>query len=300
MLDSDHEDLRPPRQSSRWSVALVLLTAALALGAAAYWWYAVQRGKVHAPAPEVAASASAPAMASSGALVETPAPGASAPQYHVEADAAVLTPADAQAQLGAALTELLGRKAVLALLQTDGFVERVVATVDNLPRESAPARMWPVQPTAKRFIVVEGAGGAKTISPDNGARYTPFVLLVETVDMARAVALYAKFYPLFQQAYEKLGYPGAYFNDRLVAVIDHLLLAPEPAVPLQVTLTEVKGDVPSQRPWVRYEFADTRLERLSAGQKVLVRVGLVNERRLKTRLNELRRLVATAAAAKKK
>ena len=299
MPDADHADLRPPRpSSSRRAAALALLTVALALGAVAYWWYGPKGGA--APAPTAAASASAPGLAGSAALAEAPAPASSAPQHPVPADAALAASrsADAQAQVTAALTELLGRKAVLALLQTDGFVQRFVATVDNLPRESAPARMWPVQPTARRFTVVEGASSTKTISPDNDARYTPFVLLAETLDLSRAVAFYVRFYPLFQQAYEGLGYPGAYFNDRLVAVIDHLLQAPEPAPPLQVKLTEVKGEVPSQRPWVRYEFADARLEGLSAGQKILVRVGLVNERRLKARLRELRSLVATGAAAK--
>lgn len=33
----------------------------------------------------------------------------------------------------------------------------------------------------------------------------------------KAVALYCSPYPLFQQAYEVLGFPGKYFNDRLVA-----------------------------------------------------------------------------------
>jgi len=67
-----------------------------------------------------------------------------------------------------------------------------------------------------------------------------------------------------------------------------------------VKLTEVKGDVPSTRPWVRYEFADPQLQSLSSGQKIMVRVGLENERRLKVRLKALRALVATGAAAKAK
>ncbi|MCA8886134.1 MAG: DUF3014 domain-containing protein, partial [Hyphomonadaceae bacterium] len=74
---------------------------------------------------------------------------------------------------------------------------------------------------------------------DNAARYGALVRWIESVDMERAVALYARLYPLFQQAYEELGYPGRYFNDRLVAVIDHLLQAPEPASPVAVKLTAV-------------------------------------------------------------
>ena len=53
------------------------------------------------------------------------------------------------------------------------------------------------------------------------------------------------------------------------------------------------------RPWVSYEFVDPKLESLSAGQKMLVRMGPVNERRMKAKLKELRALVATGAVAKK-
>jgi len=197
------------------------------------------------------------------------------------------------------LGDLLGARDMAAFLQMDGLVRRVVATVDNLGREHTPARLWPVNPTPERFAVV-GSGPVQTIGLDNAARYGALVRWIESVDMERAVALYARLYPLFQQAYEELGYPGRYFNDRLVAVIDHLLQAPEPASPVAVKLTEVKGDVPSTRPWVRYEFADPQLQSLSSGQKIMVRVGLENERRLKVRLKALRALVATGAAAKAK
>jgi hypothetical protein len=122
------------------------------------------------------------------------------------------------------------------------------------------------------------------------------VQFVETVDSPRAVALYRRHYALFQQAYGDLGYPRAYFNDRLVEVIDHLLATPEPAGPVKVRLTEVKGPVAPAQPWVRYEFADPGLEALSSGQKMLVRMGPENARRLKAKLAELRRLVASGGA----
>ncbi len=143
--------------------------------------------------------------------------------------------------------------------------------------------IWPVQPAPGRFTV-QGEAQSQQIAPDNAARYSAVVQWVESVDLQRAVALYARLYPLFQQAYEELGYPGRYFNDRVVAVIDHLLAAPEPAAPVRVQLTEVKGEWSSARPWVRYEFADPQLQALSSGQKIMVRVGLENERRLKVRL----------------
>jgi len=140
----------------------------------------------------------------------------------------------------------------------------------------------------------------QTIAASNAARYNGIVLLAQSVDASKAAALYARLYPLFQQAYEELGYPGRYFNDRLVAVIDHLLQAPESSGPVQVRLVEVKGDVPSQQPWVRYEYADPQMEAMSAGQKIMVRMGLENERKVKASLRAFRQQIATGEVAKQK
>ena len=44
-----------------------------------------------------------------------------------------------------------------------------------------------------------------------------------------------------------------------------------------------------------YEFTDPSLDALSAGQKLMVRMGVANERRLKARLRELRALLVEPA-----
>jgi len=157
--------------------------------------------------------------------------------------------------------------------------------------------MWPVRTTPGRFSV-EAAGNGQVISAKNAARYTPFVALVDSVDAGRAVALYQRLYPLFQRAYEELGYPGKYFNDRLVVVIDLLLATPEPSGPLQVELPKVEGPLKPTRPWVLYRFSDPALEGLSSGQKILLRVGRDNERRLKAKLAEVRKLIAGDKASR--
>jgi hypothetical protein len=118
------------------------------------------------------------------------------------------------------------------------------------------------------------------------------------VDAARAAALYRQVYPLLQQSYRELGFGDRYFNDRVVEVIDLLLATPEPGSAPQVQLTEVKGPIAPERPWVRYEFADPRLEALSAGQKMLLRMGPDNARQLRQKLAEFRAQVASGAAAR--
>ena len=190
-------------------------------------------------------------------------------------------------EVGQALANLLGKEAVDGFVQIDEFPRRFAATVDNLARAHAPALLWPVAPTTDRFVVDPSDDGP-VIGAANGQRYTAFVQLAESVNTVRAVDLYARLYPLLQSAYGELGFPGRYFNDRLISVIDVLLATPRTEGPVKVQLTEVKGPVPSLRPWVRYEFVDPELEQLTAGQKMLVRMGPENERRLKAKLAEIR------------
>jgi len=270
-----------------WSIA----TKAIIAGALV----ALIAGGVFLWRQQAATPAQAPVATPPPPAEPAPAPVGSAEPTALEPEPAIKYPVEAATApplaptgLASALTQLLGRKAIADFLQIDEFPRRFVATVDNLGRQHAPPMLWPVRPAPGRFTVAQ-ADGAAVIGADNGARYTPLVLLAETVDARRAVDLYARMYPLLQQAYEELGFPKAYFNDRLVAVIDLLLATPDASYPIKLQLTEVKGPVSSERPWTRYEFADPALESLSAGQKILVRVGPVNQRRLKARLAEIRR-----------
>jgi hypothetical protein len=262
--------------------------AVAALGVAALLWRGHEQPTLlPAPAqPASAAAASQPPVAST-AQAPASAAAASQPDAPQRVELPVATAPLTEPDIATALVDLLGRKAVLSFLQTDDFARRFVATVDNLGRTHAPARLWPVNPTPGRFTVEEREG-ATVIAADNSLRYTPFVLLIETVDVARALDLYVRMYPTLQRSYEDLGYPKGYFNDRLLQVMGQLLDTPVSEAPLGVQLTAVKGPIPSEQPWVRYEFSDPDLETLSAGQKMLLRTGAVNARRLKAKLLEVR------------
>jgi len=127
------------------------------------------------------------------------------------------------------------------------------------------------------------------IRPANFARYAPYVRMLEAVDSHALVQTYVRAYPLFQRAYEELGYPGKYFNDRLMEAIDDMLAAPETDEPIKLV-----------QPRVLYRFADPGLETRSAGQKILLRMGKGNALRVKAKLREIRGelLVAGKAADK--
>lgn len=290
----------PPSAETPY-LAVVAAVAAIAVAGYFGWPYLQRAMAPEAPPSEATASAAPPTEAAPAeppvAATEPTEPGHPLDEVEDETATAASDPTplpaldEADPLVSERLAGLLGQKNVLTFLQVDGFVRRAVASVDNLTRTHAPPAVWPVQPTPERFATLKGQDGAETIHPDNSQRYAPLVRMVESVDAGQAVALYRSLYPLFQQAYEDLGYPGRYFNDRLVQVLDHLIATPVQTTPLAVHLVEVKGPVPSLRPWVRYEFADPALASLSAGQKMLLRMGPDNHRRLQAKLQEVRQRV---------
>lgn len=279
---------------SRWLIAALLV---LGLAGIAYLWWQKQPGP--ALVPITSAPPAGPSVATPDSLAQAPQPAASEPaNYPIEAIApqpdapqAAALAADDDNAVRDAVTELLGREQVLSFLDLSDFARRVVATVDNLARGHAASRLWPVAPAPARFLVVE-KDGTETIAGGNAERYNAFVRFVTSIDSAAAVALYVRMYPLLQTAYEDLGYPGKYFNNRLVEVIDQLLQTPEPEAPIEVTLMRVKGPIAEKRPWLRYEYADPALEARPAGQKILLRMGLKNTALLKAKLRDLRKRIA--------
>jgi Protein of unknown function (DUF3014) len=199
------------------------------------------------------------------------------------------------AYLSGVLRELVGRKAVASFLNLDGFARRFVATVDNLAGDSASTERWPVRETPGRFQT-DARDDHLVISPRNAARYTPFVRFVEAIDSRKAVAAYVAMYPLLQRAYEELGEPTPYFNDRVVAVIDDLLATPDVGDPVRVKHIDVDGASPSPVAARLYVYDDPSLEHRTAGQKILMRIGQDNSKPLRAKLIEIRALLARQPA----
>lgn len=256
------------RQWSRQLLWIIPALVVVALAGALYY------GRQHKQAPAAEKVAQSPAPA---AVSETP--------LHHPIDPKASADKEQLPELGASDTEIqhslsqtFGRSLESFLVPKD-IVRHVVATVDNLPRKKTAAQLWPLQPT-KGVLAVSGAD-QPTLSEDNFVRYEPLMAVLKNTDAKSLAALYKRYYPLFQQAYVELGYPDGYFNDRLVAVIDHLLETPE--VPGPIALTQ---------PGVFYEFADPALEARSAGQKLLIRMGSANAAAIKLKLRELRREIA--------
>lgn len=180
-----------------------------------------------------------------------------------------------------ALGELLG-PGIERLLVNEALIDKFVATVDNLPRSHVAESIRPVGRLSGAFSVdTADANDTYYQHADNFRRYDLLIGLVEQANLDEAVAMYRRFYPLLQESYERLGYPDAYFNDRVIEVIDHLLETPAPAEPVALV-----------QPHVLFEYADPELEALSSGQKLLLRMGNNHAATVKRVLQSLRMRLA--------
>jgi Protein of unknown function (DUF3014) len=267
------------RSDGMWRV--VIFAGAAALIAASYFLW--PRPEPPAPAPTAAVALPEPPVAPALAppaepVIEHPIEAVMPP----EAPPPVALD-DSDGPIAAAIGHLLGDERLRKWFHGDAIVRRFVATVDNLSRPTVAMKVRSLQPVPGGFEVVRD-GEAITVSAGNAARYAPYVQALERVDAKQLAGVYLRFYPLFQKAYEELGYPKAYFNDRLVASIDHLLAAPEPSAPPRLT-----------QPKVLYEFEDPQLEALSAGQKAMLRLGPDNAQRVKVKLRALRAEITASA-----
>lgn len=253
-------------------VIIALLIAAALFG---YNWWQQQQAR-----PQAVTEVAPPAIAPQPVVVAPAVVGPPPILYPIEptptTDEPLPTVQDSDKALGQAISGVVGASSWKSLFIPDLLIRHIVATVDNLPRQEAPSKMWPLQP-AESWIKTKRTDSSLTLDPANAERYAPYVAMVQQLSVDKLVVLYRQFYSLFQQAFIELGYPDAYFNDRAVIAIDDMLAAPEPQEP--ITLRQNK---------VRYQFADPALESRSAGQKIMLRIGVANARIVKAKLRTLR------------
>ena len=257
------EDLEA--SARRKLVWLAGLVAAVALAVGGWYWYSHRTPATPEP---VAARVPAPA---------SPAEAQIAHPIAAETDAAALPALNDSDQVAHdSLAGVIGRDPVEQFLVPQNIVRHIVVTVDNLPRKKLAVDLRPVKATPGQTVAAT-QGDITTLSPANFERYAPLVRVIEKSDVKALAVVYQRLYPLFQQSYEDLGYPGKYFNDRLVEVIDLMLQTPEITTPIQLT-----------QPKVFYEYQDADLENRPAGQKLLLRMGPANERIIKAKLRDFR------------
>jgi len=121
-----------------------------------------------------------------------------------------------------------------------------------------------------------GGDGRITTDPASYTRYDEIARVLAALDPEACAALYRRFEPLVDEVHAGLGAPDTPLRDVLGRAAAELLVAPrvigEPELVFHVN---------------HYRYADPNLERLSGAQKLVLRTGPANARRIQDKLREI-------------
>ena len=170
------------------------------------------------------------------------------------------------------LSEFQG-SALHPLLTNEFLLRKAVRTVVAAANGEWVNQHYPVTPPKTPFKAEKGT--ALTISSKTFERYTPYVDAAQSLGAKAWVDLYQRYSPLLQEAYEELGLKEKSFDVVLKRAIKHLLTAPSYQ---NQALTQ---------PSVMYLYQDKALENLPEIQKLAMRLGPHNQKRLQTLCSEI-------------
>ena len=237
-----------------------------------------------APAPDVT-----PAPDTTTGLPDTGATEPSVPARIPDAPAlqtALPSLEDSDAEVREHLRALLGDGPLAPWLKQESLLQRIDALIAGVARGEFTLETLLLEPPAGGFQV-DVRDGRTYVSLRNYARYNPMVGLIDGVDVTALAEFFQRYRPLLEAAYGELGEPPEQLDTALLRAIDHLLGTPEFAEPPALAQESVA-----------YTYADLELERLSAAQKQLLRMGPAHTRTLKAKLKALRAaLVASPPGA---
>ncbi|REJ83313.1 MAG: DUF3014 domain-containing protein [Acidobacteria bacterium] len=268
-LVADSESDPTNRGALRGALALLLVLAVAGVGI----WLWLRDGD--ALPPELA----------QGPPPDEPAPVAEAPQEPLpEAEPQPdeeLPPLDASDEMVRRLVASLSSHPRMAqLLVTDRLIEKAVRVVANVAYDENPSGHLPSLAPASPFVAdrveVEGGVGERfLIGEETTRRYDAAVAMFTSLDSEGTARLHRRLRPLLDEAYADLGLPGS-FADAVRRAAARLRATPDVAQPL----------LERTRPRT-FQFVDPRLEELAEGQKILLRMGSENRRRLLEKMEDL-------------
>ena len=160
-------------------------------------------------------------------------------------------------------------------LKVNDLIGRITAAVDNIAHGMSPRAHLKFLTPNKSFTVVN-KGEELYLNPQSYRRYDLVADAFASLDANGAVRIFHEVKPLFQEAFQELGYPNQDFQETLLQAIKELLGTPI-----------VKGDIVVVQSVTTYQMADENLEDLDDAQKDLLRMGPQNIRKVQNKLREM-------------
>ncbi|BDM65926.1 hypothetical protein NFHSH190041_33780 [Shewanella sp. NFH-SH190041] len=162
------------------------------------------------------------------------------------------------------------------ILVNHDMARQFVVFIDNLAQGNLARNVSPLKGPNQSFTVTDITN--KTyLDPDSYHRYDIYADFLSSLNEQQLLATYKRLSPLLNQAFGELGYQDVTFKDRLKQAINEMLNAPIVEEPIELSTISVN-----------YQFVDPKLEALPAAQKLLIRMGPDNTRKVKLVLKKLK------------
>lgn len=182
-----------------------------------------------------------------------------------DSDAIALASAEQLSQLPG-YTKLLTRRDI---------IRNFVVFVDNLSRGELLSKYSPLAKPMQPFSVIK-IDNEIYLNEQSYHRYDLYVDIINTIDTDFAIAQYRTLKPLFDKAYQELGYSENEFESTLYDAIETVLNAPIVREPIKLVA-----------PSAMYKFAEAELEALPPADKLMIRMGPDNILKLRVKLQEI-------------
>lgn len=187
------------------------------------------------------------------------------------------------------LTDLvMGAPSIKKVVQ-ENIISNFVVFVDNAAKGEIARNFSPVvepegqfqatlqEVTVQETNAQEGAELKYVLNEQSYQRYDMYADLITALPVSESTNLYEMLSPLVEEAYFELGYSENDFDDKVLTTIELLLDTPI-----------IEGDIALVTPSAMYEFADEELEALLPVQKLFLRMGPTNQRKIIPVLNEIK------------
>ncbi|MEI6859750.1 MAG: DUF3014 domain-containing protein [Shewanella sp.] len=167
-----------------------------------------------------------------------------------------------------------------SLLVDKNLIRHFVVFVDNLAQGELARKVSPLK-APDRIFTVSDITNKTYLNPDSYHRYDLYTDFITNLDEQQLAATYKELTPLFGEAFDELGYRDLNFNLRMLQAIDIMLAAPIIEQPIELDGVSVN-----------YQFVDPQLEALPNAQKLLVRMGPANTKKVKVTLRKLKKYLS--------
>lgn len=168
-------------------------------------------------------------------------------------------------------------------LKEKDIIRRFVAVVDNIVNGESPAANLNFLKPEKGFLVITHKNNL-IFDPNNYIRHDRTVSTFDSLKTRTLLNLYYHIEPLMDRTYQKMGYPGKTFRPALFRAIDVILDIP--VIETQILL---------QKKVITYTFDNQKLENLNPAEKLILRLGPENIRKIQKRCREIKILLQSRA-----